>query len=121
MSSNAVHEYLSLPSSARVDSPKQSEQWIDAMLSGGLSVLGSVSDSIRSKLATAVLTDVATASGTRQGDYLLNARSDVRWNSALRLSALNLLKELSRLPGGSAPLAKPEALRILLQQGFWER
>ncbi|TKY87049.1 hypothetical protein EX895_003726 [Sporisorium graminicola] len=116
MSSNAVHEYLSLPSSARVDSPKQSEQWIDAMLSGGLSVLGSVSDSIRSKLATAVLTDVATASGMRQGDYLLNARSDVRWNSALRLSALNLLKELSRLPGGSAPLAKPEALRILLQQ-----
>ncbi|CBQ71513.1 conserved hypothetical protein [Sporisorium reilianum SRZ2] len=116
MSSNVVHEYLSLPSSARVDSPDQTQQWLDALLAGGLPVLGSVSDSIRSKLATAVLDDVAAASGTRQGDYLLNARCDVRWNSVIRLSALKLLKELSRLPGGSAPLAKPEALRILLQQ-----
>ena len=79
-------------------------------------MLGSVSDSIRTKLATAVLNDIAAASGTRQGDYLLNARTNVRWNSATRLSALQLLKELSRLPGGSAPLGKPEALRILLQQ-----
>ncbi|CDR99771.1 hypothetical protein [Sporisorium scitamineum] len=116
MSSNTISEYLSLPSSARVDSPNQTQQWLDALLSGGISVLSSVSDSIRSKLATAVLNDVAAASGTRQGDYLLNARTDIRWNSAIRLSALKLLKELSRLPGGSAPLAKPEALRILLQQ-----
>ncbi|KAJ9476146.1 hypothetical protein PHBOTO_006219 [Pseudozyma hubeiensis] len=114
--SDIIREYLSLPSAARLDSPTQTHQWLDALLTGGLPVLGSVSDSIRSKLATAVLNDVAAASGSRQGDYLLNVRTNPRWNSNIRLSALRLLKELSRLPGGSAPLAKPEALRILLQQ-----
>lgn len=114
--SDTIREYLSLPSSARVDSPTQTHRWLDALFTGGLPVLGSVSNSSRSKLATAVLNDIAAASGTRQGDYLLNARINVRWDSHIRLSALRLLKELSRLPGGSAPLAKPEALRILLQQ-----
>lgn len=114
--SDAIREYLSLPSSARIDSPDQVQQWLDALLSGGLSVLGSVSDSIRTKLASALLNDISVASGARQGDYLLNARTNVRWNAATRLAALQLLKELSRLPGGSAPLGKPEALRVLLQQ-----
>lgn len=114
--SDTIREYLSTPSSTRVDSPKQTQQWLDALLAGGLPLLGSVSDSIRAKLASALLNDTEAASGTREGDPLLNARSDVRWNSATRLSALKLLKELSRLPGGSTPLAKPESLRILLQQ-----
>ncbi|KAJ1021861.1 hypothetical protein NDA16_003624 [Ustilago loliicola] len=114
--SNTIREYLSLPSSTRVDSPNQVQQWLDSLLSSGISALGSVSDSIRTKLATAMLNDISSASGTRQGDYLLNARSNVRWNANTRLSALTLLKELSRMPGGSAPLGKPEALRILLQQ-----
>ncbi|EST06836.1 Guanine nucleotide exchange factor, Ric8 [Kalmanozyma brasiliensis GHG001] len=114
--SDTIREYLSLPSSTRVDSPTQAHQWLDTLLAGGLPVLGSVSDSIRTKLATAVLTDIGAASGTREGDLLLNARSNVKWNSAIRLSALKLLKELSRLPGGSTPMAKPESLRILLQQ-----
>lgn len=114
--SNIIREYLSVPSPARVDSPNQVQQWLDSLLSSGISALGSVSDSIRSKLATAILNDMATASGTREGDYLLNARSHVRWNADIRLSALKLLKELSRMPGGSASLGKPEASRILLQQ-----
>ncbi|GAK67542.1 uncharacterized protein PAN0_019d5770 [Moesziomyces antarcticus] len=116
MSANTIRDYLSLPSSARVDSPAQAQQWLDALASGGISALGSVSDSIRSKLTTAILNDIGAASGKREGDYLLNIRSDVRWNANTRLSALKVLKELSRLPGGSAPLGKPEALRILLQQ-----
>lgn len=114
--SDTIREYLSTPSPSRVDSPKQTQQWLEALLAGGLPLLGSVSDSIRAKLASAVLNDIEAASGMREGDPLLNARSDVRWNSAIRLSALKLLKELSRLPGGSTPLAKPESLRTLLQQ-----
>ncbi|SNX88010.1 uncharacterized protein MEPE_06721 [Melanopsichium pennsylvanicum] len=114
--SDVIREYLSLPSSVRVSSPNQVQQWLDALLSGGLNLLGSVTDSIRTKLSVALLNDIAAASGTRDGDYLLNARSSVGWNSATRFSALKLLKELSRLPGGSAPLGDPEALRVLLQQ-----
>ncbi len=116
MSANTIRDYLSLPSSARVDSPDQVQQWLQALASGGISALGSVSDSIRSKLTTAILNDIGAASGKREGDYLLNVRSNVRWNANTRLSALKVLKELSRLPGGSAPLGKPEALRILLRQ-----
>ncbi|KDN52099.1 hypothetical protein K437DRAFT_40034 [Tilletiaria anomala UBC 951] len=38
------------------------------------------------------------------------------WPKQLRLLALMVLKELSRLPGGSAPLASAEGLAMLLEQ-----
>jgi hypothetical protein len=114
MSANTIRDYLSLPSSARINSPDQVQQWLEALATGGISALGSVSDSTRSKLTAAIFNDVGAASGKREGDYFLNNRSNVRWNANTRLSALMVLKELSRLPGNDAPLGKPEALRILL-------
>lgn len=114
--SNAISDYLSQPSSTRVDSQTSTQRQLEVLLFGGLPLLGSVSDSIRTKLVSAILTDLSSASGTRRGDLLLNTRTNVRWNANTRLSALKVLKELSRLPGGSAPLGKPESLRVLLAQ-----
>ena len=127
-----VREYLSTPPSTRQGDPDTVFRWLQSLQSQAFTALGSVSDSIRSKFCKALLADLAQATGTRQGIITLNCRTNSKWsskresslilycsyrtgslfslpsllNQSVRLSALAVLKELSRLPGGSAPLAE---------------
>ncbi|KAN0062404.1 hypothetical protein ACQY0O_005287 [Thecaphora frezii] len=111
-----VKEYLSTPSSSRLDSPGLVHGWLTALESQALVALGSLSDSLRTRFSRALVADLGRATGSRQAAIPINLRSPSKWPPELRLLSLKLLKELSRLPGGSSPLAERAGLESLLLQ-----
>ncbi|EPQ25675.1 uncharacterized protein PFL1_06747 [Pseudozyma flocculosa PF-1] len=114
--SETVKDYLSTPPSARLDSPNSVHAWLTALDSQALTAYGSLSDSLRTKFCRALISDLTNATGARQAPIPSNSRARGKWSPELRLLSLKVLKELSRLPGGSSPLAERQGLESLLLQ-----
>lgn len=111
-----IDQYLAAPPPARLANAVDTKKWLDELLAQSVTALNAASSLVQAKLATAIVDDLTAASGSRDKDIVLNIRQNVRWDSQTRLAALRVLKELSRTPSGSAPLAQQAGLRALLLQ-----
>ncbi|PWN54283.1 hypothetical protein IE53DRAFT_323334 [Violaceomyces palustris] len=108
-------QYLSIPDERRLTDRRAIESVLSSILAASPDCLSVTEPSVREDFISNLIRDLGRGTGKRlETDRL--GRNASGWSEKCRLDALKILKEATRLPNGTAPMAKTDSLQIFLQQ-----